>query len=132
MVVGTFYLLFIDAIVTYIIFASVFSTTPHAFLFRFTAKRAVVSFSFSREGTKVRIAYADRFVIYILIAAVFADIEMALLTTKEIQLLRLLFCFASFLANIAPNSGWELEQSPSKILNDMALSVFSNNSGSRF
>jgi hypothetical protein len=131
-IVGTFNFLFIEASVTYIILASVFSTTPHAFFFRFTAKIAIVSFSFSRVGTKVRIAYADWFVIYILIAAVFADIPMALLTTKEIQLLRLLFCFASFLANIAPNTGWELEQSPSKILNDMALSVFSNNSGSSF
>lgn len=131
-VVCTFNFLFIDAGVAYIISASVFSTSPHAFLFRLTAEHAVVSLSISREGTEVPIVYADRFVVHILFATVFADVKITLLTAKEIQLLRALFSLAPPLANITPKTDWVLKQSPSKILNDMALVVFCYDSGSNF
>jgi hypothetical protein len=76
----------------------------------------------------VLIVYANRICVRILFSAVFTDVEIALHTTVEIHLLRELFRFASPLTNIAPKADWVLKQSPCKILHDMALVIFINNS----
>ena len=74
------------------------------------------------------IVYANRICVHILFSTLFTDVVIALHTAVEIHLLRELFCFASQLTNITPKADWVLKQSPCKILHDMALVIFINNS----